>query len=197
MMETVLILPWFLLVLFGVVQFSFLWVGKLMTEYAAFCAARAALVYPNADIFTDEAVIAEAAEGGDCFGVSGPGKAPYQAARQILAWVSFSSNRPQTDPVEVPGWGRVKASGAVDRQLRVRVERLEARPDAPGSVTAAVTFYFPLFVPVVSTLVPAMISQEPDAPKRSVAVRARCTLPQPWSTVLWPARPLPPESETP
>lgn len=183
MMETVLILPWFLLVLFAVVQFSFLWVGKLMTEYAAFCAARAALVYPDVDVFDVEQDVDGVRQG-----PSQKDQVAYQAARQILGWVSFTSNNVETAPVYVPGWGYVPMSGGVDRQLRVRVLRQNPKGDTPGSVTAHVKFYFPLFVPVVSTLVPAIMTQDADAPKYSVKIEATCMLPQPWDTSLWPSR---------
>jgi hypothetical protein len=183
MMETVLILPWFLLVLFAVVQFSFLWVGKLMTEYAAFCAARAALVYPDVDVFDVEQDVDGVRQG-----PSQKDQVAYQAARQILGWVSFTSNNVETAPVHVPGWGYVPMSGGVDRQLRVRVLRQDPKGDTPGSVMAHVKFYFPLFVPVVSTLVPAIMTQDADAPKYSVKIEATCMLPQPWDTSLWPSR---------
>lgn len=174
MMETVLILPWFLLVGFGVVQFSFLWVARLMTDYAAFCAARAALVYNPADTVC-----------GDETNVS------YQAARQILAWMSFSAPHTGGDAPTVPGWGRIPLSGDIDRQLRVEVDN-----ETEGFVTATVHFAFPLFVPVVSKLVPAMMDEDAGYP-HAVTISSSCTLPKPWSTEAWPKRtPDPPPENT-
>lgn len=165
MMETVLILPWFLLVVFGVVQFSFLWVARLMTDYAAFCAARAALVYNPADTTCDNAT-----------------NVSYQAARQILAWMSFSTPHMGGDAPTVPGWETIPLSGDIDRQLHVEVDN-----ETEGFVTATVHFAFPLFVPVVSKLVPAMIDEDAGYPN-AVTLSASCTLPKPWSTEAWPVR---------
>ena len=168
MMETVLILPWFLLVVFGVVQFSFLWVARLMTDYAAFCAARAALVYNPADAACDKAT-----------------NVSYRAARQVLAWMSFS--QPYTrdgDAPTVPGWGTIPLSDAIDDQLTVTVEDCGG---GKGFVTATVRFEFPLFVPVVSTLVPKM-GKRKGSGLPSVPISSSCTLPRPWETKTWPLR---------
>lgn len=49
MLETVLILPIFVLIIFFIIQITFVWTAKQMTYYAAYCGARAALVYNPAD----------------------------------------------------------------------------------------------------------------------------------------------------
>ena len=49
MMEAVLVLPIFVLIVFFIIQMTFVWTAKQMTYYAAYCGARAALVYNPAD----------------------------------------------------------------------------------------------------------------------------------------------------
>ena len=49
MLETVLVLPIFVLIIFFIIQITFVWTAKQMTYYAAYCGARAALVYNPAD----------------------------------------------------------------------------------------------------------------------------------------------------
>jgi len=43
-MEFVLVFPLFLVTLLGIVQFAHIWLARLVVQYAAFCAARTALV---------------------------------------------------------------------------------------------------------------------------------------------------------
>ncbi|MGN0890552.1 MAG: TadE family protein [Candidatus Spyradenecus sp.] len=166
MMETVLIMPWFLLLVFGIIQTAILWTARLMCDYAAFCAARAALVYAPADY-------AEACPKAQ--------NVAYLAARQVLGWMSFSPAG--TSSASVPGWGEVPCSGLLDRQLKVSV----AEEPESNSVCATVNFAFPLFVPVFATLIPAVIDQDAGI-ERALVISSACTLPKPWSTVAWPSR---------
>ena len=48
-MEFILVMPILLFLIFGLIQFSLIWMARLMTQYAAYSAARAAIVYPAAD----------------------------------------------------------------------------------------------------------------------------------------------------
>ena len=45
MLEATLILPLYVLFIFFLIQITFVWTAQQMTYYAAYCGARAALVY--------------------------------------------------------------------------------------------------------------------------------------------------------
>ena len=53
-METVMILPIFVIIIFFILQISLVWGAKQMVSYAAYCGARAALVYNPADYDADK-----------------------------------------------------------------------------------------------------------------------------------------------
>ena len=85
MMETVLVLPIFVLIVFFVIQMTFVWTAKQMTYYAAYCGARAALVYNPADYCATQQDDGSWATGG--FVNKG---VVHQAACTVLSWVSWS-----------------------------------------------------------------------------------------------------------
>ena len=49
LMEFILVMPILFFLIFGLIQFSLIWMARLMTHYAAYSAARAAIVYPEDD----------------------------------------------------------------------------------------------------------------------------------------------------
>jgi len=51
-MEFIMVMPLLLLLIFGILQLSLVIIAKQMTQYAAYCAARAAIVYNPADYST-------------------------------------------------------------------------------------------------------------------------------------------------
>ncbi len=126
MMEAVLVLPIFVLIIFFIIQISLVWVAKELTYYAAFCSARAAMVYNPEDY--DSMATA--------------------AAKTVLSWMSFSTTGGHANmkigDYEVPN------SGGVNGQVSVKID--EYSGDGEGDVTfpavrATVTFQFPLLIP--------------------------------------------------
>lgn len=85
MMEAVLVLPIFVLIVFFVIQMTFVWTAKQMTYYAAYCGARAALVYNPSDYGAEKQ-----GDGGWSTGGFVSGGVVHQAACAVLSWVSWS-----------------------------------------------------------------------------------------------------------
>lgn len=85
MLETVLVLPIFVLIVFFIIQITFVWTAKQMTYYAAYCGARAALVYNPADYGSEKRQDGSWSTGGLIrHGVV------HHAACTVLAWISWS-----------------------------------------------------------------------------------------------------------
>ena len=85
MLEAVLVLPLFVLIVFFVIQMTFVWTAKQMTYYAAYCGARAALVYNPADYGAEKQ-----GDGGWSTGGFVSGGVVHRAACTVLSWVSWS-----------------------------------------------------------------------------------------------------------
>lgn len=128
MMEAVLVLPIFVLIIFFIIQISLVWVAKELTYYAAFCSARAAMVYNPADY-------------------DGTATA---AAKTVLSWMSFSGSGKGGQSNMKVGDYEVPNSGGINGQVSVKID--EYSGDGKGDVTfpavrATVTFQFPLLIP--------------------------------------------------
>ena len=126
MVEAVLVLPIFVLIIFFIIQISLVWVAKELTYYAAFCSARAAMVYNPADY-------------------DGVANA---AARTVLSWMSFSTSNGGSN-VKIGDY-EVPNSGGINGQVSAKIE--EYSGDGNGdlnfpAVRATVTFQFPLLIP--------------------------------------------------
>lgn len=85
MLETVLVLPIFVLIIFFLIQISFVWTAKQMTYYAAYCGARAALVYNPKDYHAEKQNDGSWRTNG--FIRKG---VVHQAACTVLSWISWS-----------------------------------------------------------------------------------------------------------
>lgn len=85
MLETVLVLPIFVLIIFFIIQITFVWTAKQMTYYAAYCGARAALVYNPADYHAEQQD--DGSWQSDGFIRQG---IVHQAACAVLSWISWS-----------------------------------------------------------------------------------------------------------
>lgn len=183
LMECLLALPLLVTLIFSIVQFSLIWYAQLMTHYAAYNAARAALVYHPAEYrVTEGGQVQERfrTDSGVC----------WSAAVRTLASVSFS---PEADAdaasVTVPGWtwptdlaiwfgnpthparldgvddwvalnvGRTEAvpnSSLITRQVRILSEwkgDLAPSVESSGYVKVCVEFDFPLAVPVIGKMI--------------------------------------------
>ena len=132
MMEAVLVLPIFVLVIFFIIQISLVWVAKELTYYAAYCSARASMVYNPEDY-------------------AGVTKA---AATTVLSWMSWSTTGGHANfrvgDYDVPN------SGNISNQVSVKIDEYSADgnggEEGEGGVTfpavrATVTFQFPLLIP--------------------------------------------------
>lgn len=138
LMECVLVLPLLTALIFAVVQFSLIWYAQIMTHYAAYNAARAALVYHPGE-YRDS--------GGD--GGFLPKSGPcWRAACQTLSWVSSSPNRGK-DLYQIPGCGEVPSSYMIEDQVRISTSSSEGE----GWVKVRVEFDFPLHVPVIGKMI--------------------------------------------
>ena len=99
LMETVLVMPLLLLLIFGIVQFALCWTARQMTVYAAFCGARALTVISprdNAQVAVDN------------------------AAKLALSWMCLVDGDESQD-VKIPGWGRILGSGSVNRRVTTQI----------------------------------------------------------------------------
>ena len=152
-METVIVMPVLLLLIFGVIQFAHIWTARQMVAYAAFCATRAIMVVPDKDNEKDIAA--------------------QKAAEIALSWMNISDDKviegrsdKFSNCVSIPGWGRVGGSGfstggflhpQVDpkKYKRVLAEILPGctgeEKDGDGNdievAAVRVRFLFPLIIP--------------------------------------------------
>ena len=156
LMETVLVLPVLTLLIFAIVQFSLIWYAQIMVHYAAYNAARAALVYHPGEYQEKDDQYNTT---GVFLSRSGP---CWEAACSTLAWVS-SSPPWDSDAMggvgaeyRVPGWWQdnvIPNSGHVRRQVRiVPSESSEGLGTNAPVVKVTVEFDFPLYVPVVGRM---------------------------------------------
>ena len=154
LMETVLVLPILTTFMFAIVQFALIWYAQLMTHYAAYNAARAALVYHPSEYRTTESG-AIAAKFQERAGVC------WQAAVRTLAPISFSPEGGNSS-LTIPGWwpltdGVVPYSSYIREQVRMHVaaDGVEPCEEGDGYVKACVDFDFPLVVPVMGKMIAA------------------------------------------
>ena len=143
LMEFVLTMPLLFIMIMGVLQVAHIWTARLVTHYAAFCAARATLT-------TNEWLLLALSIDPD-----GPGSPAHDAARQVCAWVVFSDS--EGDAFKIPGWGNIPHSAELKKRVRV-TPRVGPAPlggsfvGAPWLSGATVQFDFPLLMPVVGTM---------------------------------------------
>lgn len=127
MLEFVMAFPLILLLMLGCMQITHIWIARQVTVYAAYCAARAALVVPQ-----DEYPAA--------------GK---QAAEQVCAWAIIGQAEGEPEKV-IPGWGTIPGTGAIGRGTKVVTM---IRQVDPWNVSATVTFDFGLVMPVAGPVI--------------------------------------------
>lgn len=193
LMECVLVLPLLTLLIFAIVQFALIWYAQIMTHYAAYNAARAALVYNPAEYSKDGVFLQRS---GVC----------WRAAVQSLSWVASSPS--EESDFRIPGLtaGPLYAS-KVEQQVRISPQSFEGTVDPV--VAIQVEFDYPLHVPVIGhmlsyfthaadsrseleiwgwkpdaqgeLLVQSVTSAHPLAGEY-VTLHANCVLPKPWQT---------------
>ena len=126
LMETVLVMPLLLLLIFGIIQFAQIWMARQFVAYAAACSARAITV-----VHPDEQ--ADAAN---------------ESARLALSWLCFAETDAESGApgVEVAGWGRIPGSGSAGRRVSATV-LYDGSDDANPVAGVRVGFRFPLLIP--------------------------------------------------
>ena len=124
-LEFVLAFPLILTLIMACMQFAHIWMGKQVVHYAAFCAARAALVCERSEW-------------------QGAGQ---QAAEQVCAWVVNGMTEGETDKT-IPGWGEIPGSGGVGRKTRVTVDLV-----GEWNVKAVVEHDFALIIPIAGPMI--------------------------------------------
>lgn len=133
LMETVLVMPLLLFLIFGILQFAQICMARQFVVYAATCAARAmTVVQPS-----------EQADAAD------------KAAKLALSWLCLAEDDSERGNagVEVPGWGIIPGSRSVGRRVTVRFplddegDRYDGTKDKYPFVAVSVGFRFPLLIP--------------------------------------------------
>ncbi|MBS3762054.1 MAG: pilus assembly protein [Planctomycetes bacterium] len=136
--EFAIAFPLQLLIMFAIMQLALIYVGKQVTIYASYSAARSALV---ADSPADAYRRAHFSAALVCSPVTGP-----TVRGGNVSPAEFAAAR-----MEVPGWGEIKNSG-VSRRMKTHVRTITFVPDWENrrEVDVTVTHYFELTLPVVS-----------------------------------------------
>ena len=125
MMETVIVMPLLLLLIFGIIQFAQIWMARQLVVYAAYCGARSMMT-----------VVPDEQE-----------KAVERAVKIVLSWICLADlgSEENCDGVSIPGWGLVGGSRSVDRRVSTQVLANGVDRDY---VACRVKFSFPLLIPV-------------------------------------------------
>ena len=174
MLEAVVVLPLFIFIVFFFVQSAFVWTARQMTVYAAYCAARAALVYNPTDY-------------------SVGGGVAKRAACEVLGWISFSHKG--SSPVKIPtqtGEYSLPASDGIGDQVSVSIT--ENSGELPA-VTAAVDFKYPLIIPlggllyVMDSKANGGFEAGTEDGWHYLRISESYTLPKPYSTLTFPIVP--------
>ena len=164
MLEAVLVLPIFILIIFLLIQLTFVWVAQQVTYYAAYCGARAALVYNPADYGAREQDDGSwDTEGWIRTGIV------HHVACTALSWISWSLDGENYQNFRI-GFYQVPLSSKIKRQISVRVVEFEKITDGKNiskkekermasvheqfpAVTVSVNFKCPLFIPLGAPVV--------------------------------------------
>jgi Flp pilus assembly protein TadG len=123
MLEFVLSFPLVLMLILACLQMAHLLMAREVVHYAAYCAARSALVSGD---------LAEAQV------------AAQRAASAVCAWITMGSHLGES---VIPGWGRIPGSGGVTARTRVVL-----REESPWNIQATVEHDFGLMMPIVGPI---------------------------------------------
>lgn len=143
--------PLQLLVVFGLMQLSLLYVSALTVNYTAYRCARSALTYvepedPEADGAMTRAETVQAVAATLLAPLTGP---------------SVDGGAPLDAPVVMPGWGEIHRSDIAASKVRVTIE--DPDPAAAEQViTARVEYEQELFFPVVDRLYRYLMRRDED-----------------------------------
>ena len=153
LMEFVIVAPMLLLLIFGIIQFAYIFMAKQLTFYAAYSAARTALVYnikDYAETKTDDP------DSADNFH---PDKGPlYLAACTIMSWMNFgdgSEDFPFFPKGNADVWWQVRISGK-ERIVKLGNDKIPA-------VAVTVHYYCPLLIPLVGDMFAYVLAGDIDS----------------------------------
>ena len=181
LMEFILVMPILLFLIFGLLQFSLIWMARLMTHYAAYSAARAAIVYPEADRARMAQLAAEIA-------------ISKSQVPGLEKWFGIEGPEPEK----------------IGSRVGVTCEDMLGS-DGSGirAIKATVTFRYPLMIPYAGSIIGYMAAgnpgswqpagYEPDASQwesfaaggtiggfRTIDLTESCIMPYLWNTELLP-----------
>lgn len=177
MMEAVLVMPLLAFLIFFIIQFALVLLAKQMTYYAAYCGARAAMVYNPADYSSEQ-----------------HGGIVHRAACTALAWISQSvkGSRPITIPT-TEGDYAVPRSENIDDQVEVEIQEGNTKLDNVPLVTVTVVFHCPLLIPLGGREIAFMSGNADTADEHgwhSIPLQESCTLAKPYRTEPFPLIPV-------
>ena len=136
-MEFVLVMPILVFLIFGIIQLSLVCLARQLTHYAAYSAARTAIVH-HPDDFSDNGKF-HADRG-----------VVHEAACMVLAWLGQLPGGP--DRLRIPGWGEIPGSGYIRQQVSIDASRSALLTDVRG-VKVTVQFRYPLLIPFAGQLI--------------------------------------------
>ncbi|MBR0458894.1 MAG: pilus assembly protein [Victivallales bacterium] len=137
LMEFVLVMPLFVFMIFCIIQLALVCMAKQLLHYAAFSAARAAIVYHPS----------EYSQNGVFYMSNG---VAHQAACTAMSWMAQLPGGPS--PLNIPGWGDVPGSGFAFNQVFIDPDNSAILPDVPA-VKVTVEFYYPLHIPFAGAII--------------------------------------------
>ena len=172
LMETVLVLPILTLLIFAIVQFVLIWYARIMTQYAAYNAARAALVYHPGE-YRDVEMPSKRVKPEFL-----PDRGPcWKAACRTLAWASSSPEWQSEDggggsKLGIPGWyDSIPHSSHIENQVRIVVKNAGGELESVEMTNAPVVrvtvdFDCPLHVPVIGRMLAYLDKVEGKTPSK-------------------------------
>lgn len=165
MLEFVLAFPVVLVLILACIQIAHIWMARLVVHYAAYCAARAALVtvcdagshaadndsWPLSTELPYRGLQPQFCQNGSI----GQGRNGYarteaewaacRAAAQVCAWIVLGNAATEAQEM-IPGWGEISGSGAAARKTRAIIS------NDNWNVQATVEHDFALIVPLVGPI---------------------------------------------
>lgn len=136
LMEFVIVAPMLFVLIFGIIQIAYICWAKQLTFYAAYSAARAALVYNPSDYSSSTT---------EFFPNRGP---VYVAACTVMSWMNMGDGRADFDYFPRNSYSDGKVADTW-RQVRVSgIEHLEY-----PAVEVTVHYYCPLLIPLIGDMI--------------------------------------------
>lgn len=168
MLEFLVCFPVILMLILGAIQIAHVWLARIVVHYAAYCAARTALVSMDTEYLP----------------------AAQTAAEQILSWVHVGEEAGRT----VPGWGNIPGSGGVHADTTVTISET---PDwnVRAEVQYRFNLITPIIGPLMANAVSPQLNLIPTEtgdwgiPFPQIVLTETVYLPKPFNCVMsaqWP-----------